>query len=140
MNGGGVVLQVVDDGDFDHVAPVGLDDRSWDLSIDSQGDLWSGTIVGHGGVVNCQGVPDGTTGLESIGVNVGGDILTTAPLGSIGGVVAEVGAVSCWSIGWASGEGSRAARGCRCGLGCRRASGASCVVAIWWGRPGAGGT
>lgn len=37
MNGGAVVLELVDEGDLDIVTPVGLDDRSWNLSVDGEG-------------------------------------------------------------------------------------------------------
>ena len=40
MDGSGVVLQFVDDGDRDVITPVGLEDWSGDLAVDGKRNLW----------------------------------------------------------------------------------------------------
>ena len=86
-----VVFKLVVNGDFDPVAPVGLDHRPWKLVVDDKHHILD-TVGRHGGVGDCPVILTGDAGVGDfawvVRVGVAGApvtprVDTTARLGSI---------------------------------------------------------
>lgn len=103
VDGGAVVWHLVDDGDLNHITPVGLNDRPGNLSIDRKGKFGARTVEHQGSVGDFKGICASDTGGIVIRVVIGFEILLVAPLRSISRRVAiVVSAVGRWSVSWAS--------------------------------------
>ncbi len=90
MDRGGVVLHLIDDGHFHHVAPISLDGRSGNLAIDGKSELRTRAVELQRGIGNGEGISTGDTGFVAVGVNIRADVLAVAPFGSIASSVALV--------------------------------------------------
>lgn len=88
MNAGRVVLELVVDGDLEHVTPVTFDQRARDLAVDGKGDLGPTAIEVHGGVGDGQVVRAGVTSRIARRVVVAAYTHAVAPLASVAGIVA----------------------------------------------------
>ena len=98
VNTSSIVLELIDDGDFELVAPVGLDQRARKLTIDNQ-HLFGDADWRQGRVLDLQRPFPRDASLGPLGVGVGVDVVPGQPVSSMARPMSNVrvlsGVVGC---------------------------------------------